>query len=53
MAESTVRVAVFGAGDHGVNQHIPNLLANGANITGEFLLTDGGHHLGGAPLIAR
>jgi len=29
------------------------LLANGANITGEILLTDGGHHLGGAPLIAR
>ena len=29
MAESKVRVAVFGAGDHGVNQHIPNLLANG------------------------
>jgi 3-oxoacyl-[acyl-carrier protein] reductase len=29
------------------------LLTNNANITGEILITDGGHHLGGAPLIAR
>ena len=29
------------------------LLTSGANITGEILLCDGGHHLGGAPLIAR
>ncbi|NQV60665.1 MAG: SDR family oxidoreductase [Alphaproteobacteria bacterium] len=29
------------------------LLTNGANITGEILLCDSGHHLGGAPLIAR
>jgi len=32
MAKSTVRVAVFGAGDHAVNQHIPNLLHHGADV---------------------
>ncbi len=29
------------------------LLTSSANITGEILLTDGGAHLGGAPLMAR
>jgi 3-oxoacyl-[acyl-carrier protein] reductase len=29
------------------------LLASSANITGEILISDGGNHLGGAPLIAR
>jgi 3-oxoacyl-[acyl-carrier protein] reductase len=29
------------------------LLTSSANITGEILISDGGNHLGGAPLIAR